>query len=426
MTNERADDAIRRMTNYLVQRTDGWVLTQLDACTRCGLCATACPFFLGTNNPQHIPVRKIEPLFRVVKQEFGPIGWIRDLFGRRNEPGERQLTEWAREAYLACTVCNRCTLACPMGIDLGALIQLTREGLAQAGATPYSLADALERQKTTGSPLGVTQSLFEERLHWLSQEEGIELPLDRAGVEDLLVFTSVELIKFPGNLVATAKILNAAQESWTLSRTGREAINFATFAGDTEAQEMFIRRIAQSAETLGVHRIILSECGHAYDAVRRVIRQLYGSNPPFVVENILETIARLLRDGRIRLKDDRFLEQRITFHDACKLQRLGGLIEEPRFILHTIAPETFVEMTPNREAQICCGGGGGVIANPEADEIRMKAFAPKVEQLEQVAADVVVTACSTCRLQFMDGSRHYNLGITVRGITEMVAEALIT
>ena len=81
-------------------------------------------------------------------------------------------------------------------------------------------------------------------------------------------------------------------------------------------------------------------------------------------------------------------------------------------------------MTPNREAQICCGGGGGVIAIPEADEIRMKAFLPKIEQLERVQAEIAVTACSTCRLQFLDGSKYYNLNIEVRGITEMVAAAL--
>ncbi len=418
-------DAARQLTRYFVQHTDGWVLAQLDACLQCGLCATACPFFQATGDPAHIPVLKIEPLRQAVQQEVGLSGWLLKRLGGGRLPDGPTLQRWAAEAYLACTVCNRCSLACPMGIDLAALIQLTREGLAVAGLTPPSLADAVERQKVTGSPLGVTQTLFEDRLRWISAEEGLEMPLDVPGVDALVVFTSVEVIKFPGNLVATAKILNAAGERWTLSSVGREAINFATFSGETEAQRLFVRRITQAAEDLQVKRIILSECGHAYDTVRRIVRQEYGDHPPFQIENILETLARLLREGRIRVRSDVFESQRITFHDACKLQRLGGLIEEPRFILKSLAPETFVELQPNREAQICCGGGGGVIANPEADEIRMKAFLPKVEQLEHVMPDIVVTACSTCRLQFLDGTRYYNLDVDVRGITEMVAEALL-
>ena len=418
-------DADQRISQYYLQHTDGWLLAQLDACTRCGICAEACPFYLGTGDAVHTPVRKIEPLRQAVQEKFSLVGLARSLF-KKHHPAADELSNWASEAYFACTVCNRCSLACPMGIDLGVLIQLTREGLAAGGLTPPTLADAVQRQKNTGSPLGVTKTLFENRLDWLREEENVEIPLDVPGVDSLVVFTSIELIKFPGNLSAMAKVLNAAGEPWTLSSTGRESVNFATFSGDTEEQVEFVRRITEAALELGVQRIILTECGHAYDAVRRIAVQLYGMPLPFQVENVLETIVRLLRNGKIRLNRNVFDGQRITYHDACKLQRLGGLIEQPREILNLVAPTTFVEMTPNREAQWCCGGGGGVIASPEADEIRMKAFLPKVEQLEKITPNTVVTACSTCRLQFLDGSKYYDLDIDVRGITELVAAALET
>jgi Fe-S oxidoreductase len=413
----------QNIANYYVQHVDGWLIAQLDACLHCGICAEACPFFLGTGEITHTPVQKLEPLRRAVTQNFSLTGRLFSLI-HPNQPSFDQVADWVSEAYFACTVCNRCSLACPMGIDLGALIQLTREGLAAAGMAPPSLADAVHRQKVTGSPLGVTKNLFEDRLQQLREEEGLDIPLDVPDVESLVVFTSVELIKFPANLAATAQVMNASGESWTLSSAGREAVNFATFSGDTPEQIEFVRRITEAALQLRAQRIILTECGHAYDTVRRIATQLYGTPLPFQVENILETMTRFMENGSIHLDRNTLSGQRITFHDACKLQRLGGLIEEPRVILHTIAPDAFIEMTPNREAQLCCGGGGGVIANPEADEIRMKAFLPKVEQLEAITPDVVVTACSTCRLQFLDGNKYYNLDIDVRGITEMVAAAL--
>ena len=36
----------------------------------------------------------------------------------------------------------------------------------------------------------------------------------------------------------------------------------------------------------------------------------------------------------------------ITFHDACKIQRKGGHIQEPRDMLEVLAPKSFKEMTP--------------------------------------------------------------------------------
>jgi len=416
----------RRATSYYLQRTDGWLIAQLEACTHCGICATVCPFYLGTNDPAHAPIRKIEPLRQTVEQHFTFWGKLRTALGWEATAPLDAVTQWVSEAYYACTACNRCALACPMGIDLATLIQITREGLAAGDCAPEALEDAVHRQTATGSPLGVTQLLFENRLEWLAEEEGVRIPLDVAGAESLVVFTSIEMIKFPGNLSAVARIMDASGESWTLSSAGREAVNFATFSGDTEEQVRFVRRITDAAVELGVRRIILTECGHAYVTVQHIATRFFGPELPFEVENIIETMARFVRSGKIRLKRGAFDGTRITFHDACKLQRLGGIIEEPRQLLSLLAPHSFVEMTPNREAQICCGGGGGVIAIPEADEIRMKAFLPKVEQLENVQAEIAVTACSTCRLQFLDGSKYYNLNIEVRGITEMVAAALDT
>jgi Fe-S oxidoreductase len=115
----------------------------------------------------------------------------------------------------------------------------------------------------------------------------------------------------------------------------------------------------------------------------------------------------------------------ITFHDACKIQRKGGHIQEPRLILKALAPDSFKEMTPNKEEAICCGGGGGVIAIKDADPLRYAAFKLKMEQLEEVGAQTVVMACSNCRLQFTDCVQHFNLDVKVAGLSQLVADALV-
>ncbi len=62
------------------------------------------------------------------------------------------------------------------------------------------------------------------------------------GADTLVVFTSIELMKFPDNIAAIAKILNAAGEKWTLSSKGREVVNFGLFEGDMDKTRLFLRR----------------------------------------------------------------------------------------------------------------------------------------------------------------------------------------
>ena len=50
--------------NAYVREIGGWVASQLEACTRCGLCASACHFYQATDNVEYAPVWKVEPLRR--------------------------------------------------------------------------------------------------------------------------------------------------------------------------------------------------------------------------------------------------------------------------------------------------------------------------------------------------------------------------
>ena len=56
--------------NTFVEETGGYVAAQLEACTRCGMCAEACHFYQGTGNPEYAPVWKIELLRRAYEQRF--------------------------------------------------------------------------------------------------------------------------------------------------------------------------------------------------------------------------------------------------------------------------------------------------------------------------------------------------------------------
>lgn len=408
-----------------VHETGGWIASQLEACTRCGICASACHFYQATGNPEYAPVWKVELLRRAYQQRFSVLGRLLTALGLRKRITDEDLLAWSRVVYEACTVCNKCALVCPMGIQLGPLIHDVRAGLAAAGVVPDDLMAAVNKQVEEGSPLGVTDDVFDDRIEWVSDEWDVEIPVDRQDADTLVVFSSIEIMKFPENIADIARILNAAGESWTLSTKGREVVNFGFYEGSAEHTTLFVNRVLDAAKELGVKRVMVTECGHAYDALRWTAPNLVEMPKGLEITHVVAVLDELVKAGRIALKEGAADGNGgVTFHDACKIQRRGGHIEEPRRLLKILAPESFREMTPNREAAICCGGGGGVIAIKSADPQRYAAFGLKLDQIRETRAGTVVMACSNCRLQFLDGVQHFGSDVKVRGLSEMVAEAL--
>jgi Fe-S oxidoreductase len=410
--------------NTYVKEIGGWVASQLEACTRCGLCADACHFQQATGNPEYTPVWKVEPLRRAYEQRFTVAGRLKLALGMDKPVTDGDLEHWSKIVYEACTICNKCAMVCPMGIQLGPLIHDVRAGMAAAGVVPADLRAAVAKQKDIGSPLGVTDKIWTDRMDWIADEWEVKIPIDEKGADTLVVFTSIEMMKFPDNIVAIAKIMNKAGEKWTTSSQGREVVNFAYFEADEELTKLFMDRVFKAAEELGVKRIMISECGHAYDAFRWKAADIMDVPRGIQVTHILQMMHEFWKSGRIRLKKGAFDEGTVTFHDSCKIQRRGGHIKEPREILKWLAPRAFKEMTPCREQALCCGGGGGVISIQEADPLRFSVFGMKIEQMKQIGATSVCMVCSNCRLQFSEGTARFQSDVKVHGLSEMVSKAL--
>ncbi len=407
-----------------VKETGGWVASQLEACTRCGMCAEACHFYQATGNPEFAPVWKIELLKRAYEQRFTLGGMLKVRLGMEKPVSDDDLTHWSKIVYEACTLCNKCSMVCPMGISLGPLIHEVRSGFSEAGVVPADLKAAVTKQLNEGSPLGVTDDVFESRLEWVTDEWEVEIPVDVKGADTLVVFSSIEIMKFPENLAAIAKIFNTAGEKWTVSTKGREVVNFGFYEGDAKLTKLFLQRVFDAVKELGVKRLVVTECGHAYDALRWTSYNIMDVPQGLEITHIVGVIGEYVKTGRIKLKAGAYDDTPITFHDACKIQRRGGHIQEPRDILNILAPNAFKEMTPNREEAVCCGGGGGVIAIKEADPVRYAAFELKIDQIRKAGAKTVAMACSNCRLQYTDCVQHFNLDFKVAGLSQMVADAL--
>ena len=90
--------------------------------------------------------------------------------------------------------------------------------------------------------------------------------MDQEGADVLLVTPSADFFAEPhvDGLIGYAKVFHQAGISWTLSSYASEAANFGIFIGNYENMQKVAQRIRQAALDLGVKRIVVGECGHAW------------------------------------------------------------------------------------------------------------------------------------------------------------------
>ena len=249
----------------------------------------------------------------------------------------------------------------------------------------------------------------------------MDIPLDKTGAEVLLTVSSIEAMKYPKSLSAMAKIMNHAGVNWTFSAHGYEATNFGYLAGRADIAKTMLMRIVSTAEAAGVKTVVIPECGHAYGVMRWGAANILGRPLPFEVLHITEYIAKLKREGKLKLKP---YDKPFTYHDPCQVSRRGGAAADARYILDGFATQ-FHEMTPTAELNWCCGGGGGVQAMSRAAELRNKAFKIKIDQVAATGTDTLVSACANCRLTMDESKLYWKWDGGLESLVEIVAENLV-
>ena len=100
------------------------------------------------------------------------------------------------------------------------------------------------------------------------------------------------------------------------------------------------------------------------------------------------------------------------------------MLKEPRSLLDDACSD-FVEMKGAGITSFCCGGGGGVSANPRAEGLKLAAFNSKAAQLNGIEGlEAVVVPCGNCRAVFEDGLDELEMELEVIGLSELVADTL--
>ncbi len=130
-------------------------MIELDACTHCGTCTFRCSLAVAVNeipNLNILPSEKISSLKRLA-------------FGAKLDKRELRTLQ---QGVVLCTNCNRCSIACPVGIRLRDLWFSARERLLENSTEAFQLL----------SPLAYYRGLQRERIDEESYRKPVDLALD--------------------------------------------------------------------------------------------------------------------------------------------------------------------------------------------------------------------------------------------------------
>ena len=421
----------------------------LDTCVKCGACTDKCHYYLGTEDPLNMPVAR-QDLFRdVYRRHYTFAGkYFPKLVGAKDFTKD-VLDQWY-SYFHQCSQCRRCSVFCPYGIDTAEISMAGREVMDSIGVGQKYSNEIIGKVFKVGNNLGLPEPALKNTLEGLEEDvkdaTGIDVrfPLDVKGADVLLITPSADFFAEPhiDGLIGYAKVFHQAGISWTLSSHASEAANFSMFIGSQSNLKKVAMRIREAALELGVKRIVVGECGHAWRVAYSFWNTLIGpfdfldKNYP-QPSHICEFTYDLIQRGALKLDKSANDHRRITFHDSCNVARAsrmgnipGGQFVIPRALLQASANH-FFDMSPEtiHENTFCCGGGGGLLTD-DLLELRVKGAMPRMEALKHVVDDhgvnTMVAICAICKAQFSKVLPYYKFPMSmITSLHQVVGDALV-
>jgi Fe-S oxidoreductase len=420
----------------------------LDSCVKCGACTDKCHYYLGTSDPKNMPVARQDLLRSVYRRYYTFAGkFFPKLVGARDMTKD-VLDEWYNYFH-QCSQCRRCSVFCPYGIDTAEISMAAREIMDTVGQGQKYCNEILVKVYSIGNNLGLPGPALANTLEGLEEDvkddTGVDVkyPVDVKGAEVLVVTPSADFFAEPhvDGLIGYGKVFHAAGVSWTLSSHASEAGNFGMFIGSSHDLHKVAKRIREAALDLGVKRIVVGECGHAWRVAYSFWNTLIG---PFdfldqrypIPQHICEFTYDLIQRGALKFDKSANDDKVVTFHDSCNVARAsrmgnmpGGQFIIPRAVVRA-SVNKFFDMAPETiyESTYCCGGGGGLLTD-ELLDLRIKGTAPRMQAFKDVVEQHGVThiaaICAICKAQFTKVLPYYKFPMdTIQSVHGLVSKAI--
>lgn len=315
------------------------------------------------------------------------------------------------ERVYACTDCRACAAYCFKFIDTVEIFRALKADLAERGLLPPNLAAAVSEEGPMAREHTIHDFPHEERMDWLPEDGSVDEAADTvffvgcssAYLRQNMARDAYELLD---KLEMDATVLG---DEWCCGHPYLEA-------GKLDAARELMEHNIEQIEALGAKRVVFN-CPGCLQTFKEDAPELLGERLPFEAVHIVEEVAARIEAGQIEL-DVHLPKAVITYHDPCPLGRGLGIYEPPREVLDAIQGLRRAEMTRHGEDAYCCSSGG--LIRYDYAESAAESGADRLEEAEATGADILVTACPACLVQFQHVRNRQRSRIQVMDIVELV------
>ena len=203
-----------------------------DLCLTCGTCTGGCAAseLLGMDPRKLIRMLNLGMDYEVLKTDWK---WV-------------------------CSMCGRCSAACPMKINIPALIFNLR-GSVPREKRPKGILGSCDQHIRTGSAMGAQKDDFEFTVLDVAEEireehhgfEDLQVTLDRVGATMVVNQNSREPVTEPEEMGPLWKILHMVGADWTYPSVMWAGENYCMFMAEDETWEKIVRIKAKAVDDLG-------------------------------------------------------------------------------------------------------------------------------------------------------------------------------
>lgn len=325
------------------------------------------------------------------------------------------------ETLWACTTCGACQQVCPVFIDhpLKILQMRTHIVLNDEGGTrvPAGFSRAFQKIESSGNPWGLPQS---QRMAW-AKDMAVPTIEENPDAEYLLFVGCAGSYSDISKKATRALVrcLEAAGVSYAVLGEKEKCTGDTLRRGGSEMQfQTLAKENVDLWNSLKVRKVIAS-CPHCFHTISHEYPQ-FGGN--YEVIHHSKLIAHLLDSGK--LKVEKPLAKRFTYHDSCYIGRWNQVYDEPRRDIAAANGNAPIELERNREHGFCCGAGGARFWDEEEPSKRVNIN--RAKEIVDSGADAVGVACPFCKTMVSDGIKHFNKDeeIEVLDIAEIVERSL--
>lgn len=396
---------------------------------KCSRCAVQCQVYQATGDPHDIPCYRSELLLSVYRRHFTMSGILKGRITGKGHLTDEKVEEMA-ESFWNCTACKRCVLECPVGIDHALITHLGRYILGEIGIVPRALVVSTREQLdgATGNTSAIPVPALVDTLEFLEddmkEELGVDVkfPMDVEGAEYVFFPAVSDFLMEAESLMGIAAVFAATKGSWTTGTGYFDGINYGLFYSD-RMLERVVKKIDVETRRLKGRKILIGECGHASRSAKYYIPTYCGGKDALPVINIMEYTHQAWKAGKLKLRPG-VIKERVSYHDPCNIARQEWIIDQPRELLRAICAD-YVELTPNKSENICCGGGGGTVSIDEIRTYRTTVGGKaKADQIRRAGCKILVAPCANCKKQLRELVEDQKIDCQIVGLHDLLYKAI--